>query len=48
MLIAEPRHTETMTALLILIALIAVGPLAVRYGVDSRVRDDHGRQPRWL
>ena len=36
-----------MTALIILIALLAVGPLALRYGVDSRDNDARGRQPHW-
>jgi hypothetical protein len=36
-----------MTALIILIALLAIGPLALRYGVDSRDNDTRGRQPHW-
>jgi hypothetical protein len=36
-----------MTALIILIALVVVGPLAIRYGVDSRDVDTRGRQPHW-
>jgi hypothetical protein len=36
-----------MTALIILIAVLALGPLAVRYGVDSRNDDVRDRQPHW-
>jgi hypothetical protein len=36
-----------MTALIILIAVLALGPLAVRYGVDSRSDDVRDRQPHW-
>ena len=36
-----------MTALIILIAVLALGPLAVRYGADSRVNDMRDRQSHW-
>jgi hypothetical protein len=36
-----------MTALIILIAVLAIGPLAVRYGADSRPNDVRDRQPHW-
>lgn len=37
-----------MTAILILLAVLALGPLAVRYGTDSRPRDAHGpNRPNW-
>jgi hypothetical protein len=36
-----------MTAILILLVLVALGPLALRYGVDSRDNDARGRQPHW-
>jgi hypothetical protein len=37
-----------MTALIIiLIALAVVGPLAIRYGADSRDIDTRSRQPHW-
>jgi hypothetical protein len=36
-----------MTAIIILIALLAVGPLALRYGVDSRSNDVRERPRHW-
>jgi hypothetical protein len=36
-----------MSALLILIVLLAIGPLAVRYGADSRRTDVRDRRPNW-
>ncbi len=36
-----------MTAIIILLAVLALGPLAVRYGVDSRSNDVRDRLPRW-
>jgi hypothetical protein len=40
-LIVKPRHDATMTTFLLLVgAVVVVGLLSLRYGVDSR-RDDH-------
>jgi hypothetical protein len=37
-----------MTAILILLGALALGPLAVRYGADSRPHDASGRnRPNW-
>jgi hypothetical protein len=37
-----------MTAILILLGALALGPLAVRYGVDSRRHEPSGRnRPNW-
>jgi hypothetical protein len=36
---AHPADDETVTGLLILAFLVAIGPLAVLYGADSRVDD---------
>jgi hypothetical protein len=36
-----------MTAIIIILAVLAVGPLAVRYGADSRKFDLRERQPHW-
>jgi hypothetical protein len=36
-----------MTAIIILIAVLALGPLAVRYGTDSRNNDVRERPRHW-
>jgi hypothetical protein len=36
-----------MTAIIIILAVLAIGPLAVRYGADSRGGDVRERQPHW-
>ncbi len=36
-----------MTAIIILIAVLALGPLAVRYGADSHINNVRERQPEW-
>ncbi len=35
----ERRHSECMSWILILMFILAVGPLAVFYGADSRLDD---------
>jgi len=43
-LIDELRHHEVMTTFIIFVAaVLAVGLLSLRYGVDSRI-DEHGRR----
>ena len=33
----QARHHEGMTALILFILIVAIGPLAVLYGADSRL-----------
>jgi hypothetical protein len=42
------RHRETMTAIVIIIATVALLVLSTRYGTDSRPSGEHGRhRPNW-
>jgi hypothetical protein len=44
-LINTVRHSEPMGALFVLAFVLAVGPLALLYGVDSRRSDERGGWP---
>jgi len=37
-----------MGIVLVLLFILLIGPLALRFGVDSRPRDAHERPRRWL
>ena len=45
-LIKSDRHNVAMGAMFVLLFVLAVGPLALVYGADSRRWDERGGWPR--
>jgi hypothetical protein len=42
----KPRHAGGMELVVLIAFLLLIGPLAVLFGVDSRL-DERGRWPEW-